>query len=90
MKLKFTIILMLFIWNLKLPKKWVWWSVRRWKQGIPSELLASPKSDRMYMYPKSQVIREIFISSCPLRGGLPEANPHGEVTGVPDRPFKFL
>jgi len=33
--------------------------------------------------------REIFISSCPLRGGLPEANPHGKATGLPDRPFEL-
>ena len=35
------------------------------------------------------VNREIFISFCPLRGGLPEANPHGKATGLPDRPFNL-
>jgi len=42
------------------------------------------------MLPKVVITREIFISFCPLRGGLPETNPHGKATGQPDRPFKFL
>jgi len=33
--------------------------------------------------------REIFNGFCPLRGGLPEAKPHGKATGLPDRPFKL-
>jgi len=27
---------------------------------------------------------------CPQRDGLPETNPHGKATGLPDRPFEFL
>jgi len=41
------------------------------------------------MLPKVVITREIFISFCPLRGGLPETNPHGEATGQPDRPFEL-
>lgn len=48
------------------------------------------KRHMIQMLPKVVITREIFISFCPLRGGLPETNPHGKATGQPDRPFKFL
>ena len=53
-------------------------------------LIAFSKSDIIQMLPKVVITREIFISFCPLRGGLPETNPEGKGTGQPDRPFKFL
>jgi len=42
-------------------------------------------SDKCYnknVDPVLNYIREFFVSFCPQRGGLPEANPHGESNWV--------